>query len=272
MGVTQGTRAVLARVGGGSALNSVAGRGALIMDMTNRRIIFGAIYDTAGASGRISGSAITESFSCREVENDAVAKRVEETLAGLDNTEKQEFAKATYQGHIYLFHFTEDAVYVCVGEEECGMEKFKKYMGQIKSQWHAFIQTFDGGHDDGMSAPFLPGRGYGEFNEEIKRTLNEFSKHDRFQKVKEECEESIDQLFDNIELSLSRHEEITSIEKKTEDLAARGESFRRESRAVKNRLWCKNASCWIILAVIICGVLAAAVLVACHPNFKACTG
>lgn len=61
-----------------------------------------------------------------------------------------------------------------------------------------------------------------------------------------------------------------SIEKKTEDLADSSLRFKRESAAAKNRMWCKNAKWWIVLGCMGAAVVAVVVVMACHPDFKAC--
>lgn len=131
--------------------------------MEARRIVFGAIYERAG-EGRISGQAITESFTSDEVKDLSAAARVEQTLAGNQLNMEHQFARAHSEQYIFMFHNTAEFIYLCVAEKGCQPETISNFLKEIKRYWLNFVSQPD---EEDMSAP-LKGRGYSEFDSVIR--------------------------------------------------------------------------------------------------------
>lgn len=169
--------------------------------------------------------------------------------------------KISYACDRYVFHCVVDdgLIYLCLTDEDFPRRIPFAFLEDIRSRFVAAYGT------RGKHALAY------EMNEDFRKVLQKQSEYftnnpqsDRITRVKGEIEEVKGIMKENIEKVLDRGDKITLLVDKTATLNEQSYKFKKQSQAVKNAMWWKNAKLWIILIIVAILIVFFIIVAACH--------
>ncbi|XP_054714987.1 uncharacterized protein LOC129224540 [Uloborus diversus] len=209
----------------------------------------GIVYSAVARAGVIL-------VSCQRVAGD-----FETTVnAFLPNVPVERNTKTCYQSGIYNYHIlVEDLlIYICAAESDFGKNVPFAFLNEIKSKFtngslairalmaseHEFDRDFSYILKDQM----------------IKYTTDVPA--DGVGRVKQQVQEVMSVMSDNINKVVDRGERLESLLDKTNELEVSSSQFHSTAKRVRRHMWCKNFKVWVICFLIVAIIITLIILLA----------
>lgn len=189
--------------------------------------------------------------------------------------------KFTYScdGHTFNFLVDKGFVFLVVADESIGRSVPFVFLEQVKDD---FMQRYGSSIDDGGSHPLADdedddlfedrfGIAYNldrEFGPRLKEHMQYCINHpeemSKLSKLKAQITEVKGIMMDNIEKVLDRGEKIELLVDKTESLQFQADSFQRQGRQLRRKMWLQNLQFKLMIAGAIIAIILIVWLMACR--------
>lgn len=162
-------------------------------------------------------------------------------------------------------------VYIVVAENGFSVSILHDYIRDICNRFEHAYGPEDGQAGGPLTEPLVSkGRGYGEFDDTLKRQLKEAVHSSKKTKVDDQLEATKGMLIDTIDQVLQRHTSIEVIVRETESLSHASSTFKDGTKVLRRTMWWRNARCNIFIGVTVVLVIFIILMVACKPDFSKC--
>eukprot|EP00743_Colponemidia_sp_Colp-15_P008571 GILK01009327.1.p1 GENE.GILK01009327.1~~GILK01009327.1.p1 ORF type:complete len:218 (-),score=9.80 GILK01009327.1:111-764(-) len=163
----------------------------------------------------------------------------------LNKASKNNNEKRTYICDAYAFHYSvrNELVFLCMSDQKSGRAVPFKFLEEMQEEF--FNQFGDVSESTG---------GTSSFGKVLKTLMEKYSKVtevDKIMKLQKELDEVTDIVRTNIEKTVTRGEQISSLVDKTQKLKDSTHTFRVKSRALRQSLWRQNAKLICTLTILI---------------------
>ena len=170
-----------------------------------------------------------------------------------------------YDEHVFHYIVDNGITFLCMATEDQKRRVTFDFLEDVKQTWRASYTA--------VESTALAFSLNDEFKSELQSKMNYYSNEpdsDQIAKVNQRISDVKDVMVENIDKVLENREKIELLVDKTDGLTVQAFKFEKQSRNLKNDLWCRGVRNKIIMGIVIVMILAFTMMMICGYTFSRC--